>query len=112
MDFATYRRSDGRAFSELRTFDCDMDIMGFAIGSLICRTGKTSVLCSICIEEGVPSWRKGQRKGWLTAEYRLLPGSTPVRQNREILKLSGRTQEIQRLISRSLRSCIDIEMLR
>ena len=83
----------------------------FLYSSLIVKTGHTSVLCSVCLEEGVPRWREGQGKGWLSAEYRLLPGSTPQRQKRELLKLSGRTQEIQRLIGRSLRSALDMEAL-
>ena len=85
--------------------------MGFALSSLIIHTGKTSVLCSASIEDGVPNWRKGEQKGWLKAEYRLLPGSTPQRQSREIMQLSGRTQEIQRLISRSLRAVMNMNAL-
>ena len=104
-------RSDGRSAAALRPFSIQWDPKGFAISSLIVRTGRTAVLCSVCHQEGVPRWRQGQGKGWLSAEYRLLPGSTPERQNRELLKLSGRTQEIQRLIGRSLRACIDMEAL-
>ena len=74
-------------------------------------TGRTAVLCSVCLEDKVPRWRKGEGLGWLSAEYRLLPGSTPQRQSRELMKLSGRTQEIQRLIGRSLRAVIDMERL-
>jgi ribonuclease PH len=85
--------------------------MGFALSSLIVRTGRTAVLCSVCLEESVPRWRKGNGLGWISAEYRLLPGSTPQRQSRELLKLSGRTQEIQRLIGRSLRAAVDLEAL-
>ena len=85
--------------------------MGFALSSLIVRTGRTAVLCSVSLEEGVPRWRKGEGRGWLSAEYRLLPGSTPERQKRELMKLSGRTQEIQRLISRSLRAVLNLEAL-
>jgi ribonuclease PH len=85
--------------------------MGFALSSLIVRTGRTAVLCSVCLEETVPRWRKGNGLGWISAEYRLLPGSTPQRQSRELLKLSGRTQEIQRLIGRSLRAAVDLEAL-
>ena len=108
---ANAARHDGRHATALRPFSIEWDPMGFAISSLIVRTGRTTVLCSVCHEEGVPRWRKGQGKGWLSAEYRLLPGSTPERQRRELLKLSGRTQEIQRLIGRSLRACIDMEAL-
>lgn len=85
--------------------------MGFALSSLIVRTGRTAVLCSLCLEDSVPRWRKGEGLGWLSAEYRLLPGSTPQRQSRELLKLSGRTQEIQRLIGRSLRAVLDMQLL-
>jgi ribonuclease PH len=104
-------RHDGRHAAALRPFAIEWDPMGFAISSLIVRTGRTAVLCSVSHEQGVPRWRQGEGKGWLSAEYRLLPGSTPERQNRELLKLSGRTQEIQRLIGRSLRACLDMEAL-
>ena len=104
-------RADGRLPDVMRPLQITWDPMGFALSSLIIRTGRTAVLCSVCVEEGVPRWRKGQGKGWLSAEYRLLPGSTPQRQNRELLKLSGRTQEIQRLIGRSLRAVIDMAAL-
>lgn len=85
--------------------------MGFALSSVTVHTGRTAVLCSVCFEEGVPKWRQGSGRGWLSADYRLLPASTPTRQPRELLKLSGRTQEIQRLIARSLRACLDLEAL-
>jgi ribonuclease PH len=81
--------------------------MGFALSSVTVHTGRTAVLCSVCFEEGVPRWRQGSGCGWLSADYRLLPASTPTRQPRELLKLSGRTQEIQRLIGRSLRAVTD-----
>ncbi len=105
------KRFDGRFPEELRPSEILWDPMGFALSSVIISTGKTSVICSVCIEEGVPRWRKGSNQGWLSAEYRLLPGSTPQRQQRELLKLSGRTQEIQRLIGRSLRAVIDMNAL-
>ncbi len=104
-------RNDGRLPADLRTFSVEWDPMGFALSSVIVRTGRTAVLCSICHEEGVPRWRRDQGLGWLSAEYRLLPGSTPERQRRELMKLSGRTQEIQRLIGRSLRACLNMETL-
>ena len=85
--------------------------MGFALSSLTVETGRTRVLCSVCLEEEVPRWRRGSGQGWLSAEYRLLPASTPSRQPRELMKLSGRTQEIQRLIGRSLRACLDLGRL-
>ena len=85
--------------------------MGFALSSVTVYTGRTAVICSVCLEESVPRWRQGSGKGWLSADYRLLPASTPSRQPRELMKLSGRTQEIQRLIGRSLRACLDLEAL-
>ena len=104
-------RSDGRRLDALRAFSVSWDPMGFALSSLIVRTGRTAVLCSVCLEESVPRWRQGEGQGWITAEYRLLPGSTPQRRARELMKLSGRTQEIQRLIGRSLRAAIDMQAL-
>ena len=104
-------RSDGRRPGDLRSFEINWNPMGFALSSLIVRTGRTAVLCSVCLDDSVPRWRKGEGLGWVSAEYRLLPGSTPQRQSRELLKLSGRTQEIQRLIGRSLRAVMDMEAL-
>ena len=104
-------RKDGRQVSDLRPFAIEWDPMSFALSSVIVRTGRTAVLCSVCHEEGVPRWRRDQGLGWLSAEYRLLPGSTPERQRREWMKLSGRTQEIQRLIGRSLRAALSMEAL-
>ena len=105
------KRFAGRSFNALRPLQFTLDPMGFALSSLLIRAGSTSVLCSVCLKNGVPPWREGQGKGWLSAEYRLLPASTPQRQQRELLKLSGRTQEIQRLIGRSLRAVIDMSAL-
>ncbi len=105
------QRDGGRSADVLRPFEVQWDPMCFALSSLIWRTGRTSVLCAVSIEDDVPGWRKGSGQGWLSAEYRLLPGSTPRRQEREMLKLSGRTQEIQRLIGRSLRAAIDFSLL-
>ena len=104
-------RSDGRSPGELRPTRFSWDPMGFALSSVTVHTGRTAVICSVCLEEGVPKWRQGSGKGWLSADYRLLPASTPSRQPRELMKLSGRTQEIQRLIARSLRACLDLEAL-
>jgi len=73
--------------------------------------GQTKVICTASVTAGVPRFLRGKGEGWLSAEYRLLPGSTPERQNRELLKLSGRTQEIQRLIGRSLRAALDLTLL-
>ncbi|MFM8935761.1 MAG: ribonuclease PH [Vulcanococcus sp.] len=108
---ASSQRADGRGAHDLRPTRFDWDPMGFALSSVTVHTGRTAVICSVCLEEGVPKWRQGSGKGWLSADYRLLPASTPSRQPRELLKLSGRTQEIQRLIARSLRACLDLEAL-
>lgn len=104
-------RRDGRNINDLRPFSVSWNPMGFALSSLIVQTGQTSVLCSVCLEDKVPRWRMGEGLGWVSAEYRLLPGSTPERQPRELMKLSGRTQEIQRLIARSLRAVVDMQAL-
>ena len=104
-------RRDGRSADHLRPTRFSWDPMGFALSSVTVHTGRTAVICSVCLEEGVPKWRQGSGRGWLSADYRLLPASTPSRQPRELLKLSGRTQEIQRLIARSLRACLDLEQL-
>ena len=108
---STQPRRDGRSATDLRSTRFAWDPMGFALSSVTVYTGKTAVICSVCLEEGVPKWRKGSGKGWLSADYRLLPASTPSRQPRELMKLSGRTQEIQRLIARSLRACLDLKVL-
>ena len=104
-------RQDGRGAAELRPVRFLWDPMGFALASVTLEAGQTRVLCSVCLEEEVPAWRRGSGHGWLSAEYRLLPASTPTRQRREWMKLSGRTQEIQRLIGRSLRAALDLEAL-
>ena len=111
MSQSPEQRTDGRRPQQLRPFSVTWNPMGFALSSLVVHTGRTTVLCSVCLEDKVPRWRKGEGLGWLSAEYRLLPGSTPQRQSRELMKLSGRTQEIQRLIGRSLRAVIDMERL-
>ena len=105
------RRADGRGDDALRPVRFLWDSMGFALASLTVEAGRTRVLCSVCLQEEVPRWRRGGGRGWLSAEYRLLPASTPERQPRELMKLSGRTQEIQRLIGRSLRAALDLEAL-
>ena len=104
-------RHDGRSAEALRPVRFEWDPMGFALASVTIEAGRTRVLCSVCLAEEVPRWRRGTGQGWLSAEYRLLPASTPERQPRELLKLSGRTQEIQRLIGRSLRACLDLGAL-
>ncbi len=107
----TWQRPDGRKADQLRPISFEKDFTKFAAASVLTRCGDTQVLCNISIEPGVPKFLLGQGKGWLTAEYRMLPGATVQRQRRELMQLSGRTQEIQRLIGRSLRSCLDFQVL-
>lgn len=109
--FMTWQRPDGRQPHQLRPVSFERQFTKFAAGSVLTRCGHTQVLCTVSIEETVPHFLKGSGRGWLTAEYRMLPGATPQRQPRELMKLSGRTQEIQRLIGRSLRSTLDFELL-
>ena len=82
-----------------------------APGSVLIRTGRTVVLCTACWEAGVPRWKVGQGTGWLTCEYDMLPGSTTERRRRNRGRIDGRTQEIQRLIGRSLRAVADLAVL-
>jgi ribonuclease PH len=77
----------------------------------LAKCGDTQILCTVSVAEGVPKFLAGTGQGWLTAEYRMLPSATQKRQERELMKLSGRTQEIQRLIGRSLRAALDFEIL-
>ena len=106
-------RHDGRADDELRPGFFVRDFTEFAAGSVLAVSGRTKVLCTASVDEDVPRWMRGTRRGWVTAEYSLLPGSSPERVNREATKgrQSGRTQEIQRLIGRALRAIIDLEAL-
>jgi ribonuclease PH len=106
-------RADGRALDDLRPAIFVRDFTVFAPGSVLVSMGRTKVLCTASIEERVPPWMRGSGKGWVTAEYSLLPGSTGERVTREATKgrQSGRTQEIQRLIGRSLRSVCDMVAL-
>lgn len=106
-----WQRPDGRAPDQLRPVSFQRRFTKFAEGSVLTRCGDTQVLCTVGVEEGVPKFLQGTGRGWLTAEYRMLPGATPQRQTREMLKLLGRTQEIQRLIGRSLRAALDFERL-
>ena len=106
-------RADGRALDELRPTVFDRDFTVFAPGSVLVSTGRTRVLCTASVEERVPPWMRGRGKGWVTAEYSMLPGSTAERASREAAKgkQSGRTQEIQRLVARSLRAVCDLVAL-
>ena len=102
-------RSYGRKPDDLRPVSFERDYTDFAAGSVLVSMGRTRVLCTASVEEQVPRWMKGNGKGWVTAEYSMLPGATSERAQREAArgKQSGRTQEIQRLIGRSLRAVTD-----
>jgi ribonuclease PH len=107
----SWQRPDGRRPDQLRPISFDLGYNRFAAGSTLTKCGDTQVLCTVTVQPGVPKFLEGTGKGWLTAEYRMLPAATPQRQEREFLRLSGRTQEIQRLIGRSLRAALDLEAL-
>lgn len=111
----SHLRPDGRLADQLRTVRFQPDIAPHAAGSVLVEFGHTRVICAVTIEESVPRWMKEQKVegGWLTAEYSMLPYSTLDRKARDIskLKLDGRSQEIQRLIGRSLRAVVDLEKL-
>ncbi len=96
---------------QLRPIRFQSDFTKFSTSSVLTHCGDTQVLCTVTIQNSVPRFLAGSGTGWLTAEYRMLPGATPQRHEREVLKLSGRTQEIQRLIGRSLRSTLDFGIL-
>jgi ribonuclease PH len=106
-------RPDGRAEDELRTVRMTKDYITTAEGSVLIEMGRTRVICTASIEDKVPQFLKDKGRGWVTAEYSLLPRSTSVRVVRESQrgKIGGRTHEIQRLIGRSLRSVVDMEAL-
>ncbi len=104
-------RPDGRANDQLRPVAFKLDLLDASKHHVLIHAGKTMVLCTASIEESVPSWREGRGLGWITAEYSMLPGSTSSRARRERSKIGGRTQEIQRLIGRSLRAVCDFHKL-
>ena len=106
-------RPDGRADDQLRTVTFQRDFTEMAAGSVLVSFGRTRVLCTASVDEDVPRWMRGTGKGWVTAEYSMLPGSSPERVDREAAKgkQSSRTVEIQRLIGRSLRSSCDMVAL-
>lgn len=106
-------RPSGRALDELRTVSMEPGFSKHAEGSCLIKFGDTHVLCTASLEERVPPWIRGTGKGWVTAEYGMLPRATNTRMNREAArgKQSGRTQEIQRLIGRSLRAVTDLETM-
>jgi ribonuclease PH len=97
----------GRAHDALRALTLDRDVAPYAEGSCLVAFGDTRVLCAATVDDGVPGWRKGSGLGWITAEYAMLPRATKTRTPRERAQLGGRTQEIQRLIGRSIRAMLD-----
>lgn len=107
----TMIRTDGRAPDEIRPVAVQLDAAPYAEGSCLISMGATRVLCTASVELQVPGWRKGSGKGWVTAEYAMLPRATHTRSQRERGQIGGRTQEIQRLIGRSLRACVDLSGL-
>jgi ribonuclease PH len=97
----------GRDASALRPITFERGVAPYAEGSCLISFGATRVLCTASVEEGVPGWKRGSGEGWLTAEYAMLPRATRTRTSRERAQLGGRTQEIQRLIGRSVRAMLD-----
>jgi len=104
-------RADKRAFDELRKTKITPNVLPYAEGSVLIEMGKTKVICTATVEDKVPAFLRGTGTGWVTAEYAMLPRATQTRTQREIQRVSGRTQEIQRLIGRSLRAVVDFSKL-
>src|SRR5712691_3137002 len=105
-------RIDGRSPIQLRPVRLTIEYLDYAEGSVLIEAGQTRVLCAATVEEKVPPFLEGKEQGWVTAEYNMLPRSTHTRTARERSgKISGRTQEIQRLIGRSLRAAVDLQAL-
>lgn len=100
-------RPGGRAPDALRLITLERHVAPYAEGSCMVSFGNTRVLCAVSVEDGVPGWKKGKGEGWLTAEYAMLPRATHTRSPRERGQVGGRTQEIQRLIGRSVRAMLD-----
>ena len=111
MTKTNFTRPDGRTYDQLRPITFTSKFVSYPEGSVLVTWGETRVLCNLTIQDGVPNWLSGQGRGWLTAEYALLPRSTQTRTPREIHGLKGRTQEIRRLIGRSLRMAVDLEKI-
>jgi ribonuclease PH len=107
----TAKRADGRTADQLRPISFERDYTEFADGSVLVSFGRTRVLCTAMVDSDVPRWMKGRGTGWVTAEYSMLPGASPERIRRERKGAKGRTQEIERLIGRSLRSITDMRAL-
>ncbi len=104
-------RHDGRAPHDLRPITVKRRYTRPAAGSVLIASGRTTVLCTASVDPTVPPWMAGKGRGWVTAEYSMLPGSTSPRKRRDVGKVDGRTTEIQRLIGRSLRAVVDLDAL-
>lgn len=113
MSLSLHTRHDGRQPNQLRQVKVERGFTRYAEGSVLICFGETRVLCNASVEEKVPSFMRGQGRGWVTAEYSMLPRATQTRSAREAArgKLGGRTMEIQRLIGRALRAVVNFEML-
>ena len=111
MDNLEIHRVQGRAADAMRPVKLKRDVMKNALGSCLVEFGDTHVLCAATIEEGVPAWRRASHQGWVTAEYAMLPASTNRRTKREVGQRKGRSQEIERLIGRSLRAVVNMRTL-
>lgn len=105
------KRSDGRLFNQLREIKITPNVSDYAEGSALIEFGRTRVLCTVSYEAKVPQWLVGSGEGWMSAEYGMLPRSTHQRMKRDKAMAGGRTQEISRLIGRSLRAAIDMRLL-
>lgn len=111
MTDLTQRRPEGRAYDQMRPVKLTREVMKNARGSCLSEFGDTRVMCTATIEEKLPAWRRASRKGWVTAEYAMLPASTSNRTAREYKGRKGRSMEIERLIGRSLRAVCDLDRL-
>lgn len=109
MTSSSPARTDGRAADALRPVTLDLDVQSAPAGSARIRAGGTEVLVAVSIEDGGPRWR--DRRGWVTAEYAMLPGATDTRSARERRGVGGRSKEIERLVGRSLRAAVDLDAL-
>jgi len=105
------REPSHRTAHDIRPLNLEPSVTRYAEGSVLVKAGHTHILCTASVDENVPSWLKGKGQGWITAEYSMLPRATHTRSKRDREKISGRTQEIQRLIGRAIRGCINLKAL-
>ncbi len=111
MDYVEIKRAEGRAANQMRPVTLTREVMKNALGSCLVEFGDTRVLCAATIEDGLPSWRRASKLGWVTAEYAMLPAATNRRTKRETGNRKGRSMEIERLIGRSLRNVCNMRAL-